>query len=85
MKVHQSSILVFIYLVFAILFFVTIALPSLEMGGRPLRISADMNTYIYIAKNINNFSFFQIGGNILGPVLILLALNFNYVLIFILN
>lgn len=85
MKVHQSSILVSIYLVFAILIFVTIALPSLEMGGRPLRISADMDNYIYITKNINNFSFFQIGGNILGPVLILLALNFNYVLIFILN
>lgn len=84
-KFRHYHILLFLYFSIVTVVFYKIALPSIN-GEMPIRIWADSYSYVIISKNlIDLHNLISIGGNYLGPYLLLEITNFNHEYIFLIN
>lgn len=85
MKIKKYKLYIFLFVVIAIVGFITLGLPSLT-GEISIQTYSDSLTYEYIAKEYyKDVSFFSVASNVLGPVLVLKFFDYNYVAIFIFN
>jgi hypothetical protein len=84
LKIKRITIILAVYFLLVLLFSFEIGGPYLEGKYSNLHASADSITYIKLAKQ-NDIPLVSVGGNLLGPTIILRLLNFNNFLVVLLN
>lgn len=87
-RMSPEFVILSLYLLIAVVFYVFVGRHAISGAGDSLQFYADSLTYIELAETMENSNWTElvaVSYNHLGPVLILLTVNFNHTVVFILN